>query len=346
MRLQGLLAPLPLVGAVMALIATLGIFSPLVAQDTVETSSGIVATGELKSLRQGKVSFDVDDMQVVAIEIDDIVFLESPREFEYQTLDGQRFFGSVGRGPNPGTITVRGSTYRLDEIAYLRPIEEGFWPKTSGYLDVGFNAAKANSNVSLNTGAQFKYDGRRWNSDLTASSYYNDRSDVENAIERASARLAVSRLIGDRASAGGRVSWERNSELSLDARYQIGLGSGLPLWRTPWTEFYTAAWVLANRELYANEPDATTSAELGFNAAFDAFRYNTPELSHRTELTVYPSLTESGRYRMEFETRTSYEFFEDFFAALTFKDSYDNKPPSAEAQTNDWSVGLSVGWSW
>jgi hypothetical protein len=307
---------------------------------------GIVATGELKSLRQGKVSFDVDDMQVVTIEIDDIVFLESPREFELQTLDGQRFFGSIGRGTDPSTVVVRGTTYRLRDLAYLRPIEEGFWPKTSGYLDVGFNAAKANSNVSLNTGAQFKYDGRRWNLEANASSYYNDRSDVEEAINRSDFRVSGGRLIGDRASAGGRASWERNSELSLDSRYQIGLGSGLPLWRTVWTEFYTAAWILANREQYTGEAESTTSAEIGLNAAFDAFRYNTPELSHRTEVTVYPSLTESGRYRVDFETRTSYEFFEDFFAALTFKDNYDNKPPSAEAQTNDWTLAFSVGWSW
>lgn len=346
MRSRAPFAPLHAALILLACFATLSIPGELAAQDIVETSSGIVATGELKSLRQGKVSFDVDDMQVVTIEIDDIVFLESPREFELQTLDGRRFFGSIGRGTDPSTVVVRGASYRLRDLAYLRPIEEGFWPKTGGYLDVGFNAAKANANVSLNTGAQFKFEGRRWNTEAHASSYYNDRSDVEEAINRSNFRVSGGRLVGDRATAGGRVSWEQNSELNLDSRYQIGLGSGLPLWRTVWTEFYTAAWILANREQYSGEAESTTSAELGLNAAFDAFRYNTPELSHRTEVTVYPSLTESGRYRVDFETRTSYEFFEDFFAALTFKDNYDNKPPSMEAQTNDWTLAFSVGWSW
>jgi hypothetical protein len=224
-------APFALLHAALILLAcfaTLSIPGGLAAQDIVETSSGIVATGELKSLRQGKVSFDVDDMQVVTIEIDDIVFLESPREFELQTLDGQRFFGSIGRGTDPSTVVVRGASYRLRDLAYLRPIEEGFWPKTGGYLDVGFNAAKANANVSLNTGAQFKFEGRKWSMEANASSYYNDRSDVEEAINRSNFRVAGGRLVGDRATAGGRVSWEQNSELNLDSRYQIGLGSGLP----------------------------------------------------------------------------------------------------------------------
>lgn len=346
MRHKSRFTPLPGALVLTALLLLLGNPSRVAAQDTVETRSGIVATGELKSLRQGKVSFDVDDMEVVAIEVDDIVFLDSPGEFELQTVDGQRFFGSILRGTEPGTIVVRGTTYRLQDLAFLRPIEEGFWPKTSGYLDVGFHAAKANSNVSLTTGAQFKYDGRGWTTDLTGSSYYNDRSDVEEAINRANVRFSGARLIGDRARAGGQASWERNSELSLDARYQIGLGGGLPLWRTVWTEFYTSAWVLANRERYSTDTEGTTSAELGLNAVFDAFRYNTPELSHRSELTVYPSLSENGRYRVEFETRTSYEVYEDFFVALTFNDSYDNKPPSKDAVTNDWNLGFSVGWSW
>jgi hypothetical protein len=315
------------------------------AQDTVEVRVGTVATGEIKSLRQGKLIFDLDDMGEVSIEIGDILFLESPTEFEFQTLDGARYFGSIGRGTEPGTVMIAGVSRPLSEIAHLRPIEEEFWSKTGGYLDIGFNAAKANENVSLNIGTQLAYNGRKWTTDFQGRAYYQNRSDAEE-IRRGSLRLQAGRLVRDRASVAGAGAWETNSELDLDSRLQIGVGAGIAAWRTTWTELITVAWFLANNEQFSQQAEGTNSVELGLNASLDAFRYSAPKLTHRTSLTVLPSLTQSGRYRFDFETRTSYEIFGDFFVALTFEDNFDSKPPSETAHKNDWTLAFSVGWSW
>jgi hypothetical protein len=326
-------------------LLALGVAERGSAQDLVEVRAGGRSPGEIKSLRQGKLSFDLDDMAVVSIEVADIVLLQSPRTFEVQPLRGDRLFGSIEPGPEPGQVVIGGSLFSLDQIAELRPIEDGFWARTEGYVDVGFDAAKAKNNRSLSIGAEAKYNGQFWYGLMNGSSYYQDRSDADQ-IRRGTGRFQMGRLVGSLARAGAALQYDTNSELSLDYRTQFGVGGGFPFWRTPWTEFAANGWVLANRESYTDSEEATTSAELGLEAAFDAFRYATPELSHRTTLGWYPSLTESGRNRLEFSTRTSYEVFEDFFLALTFKDSYDSKPPSEEAETNDWSLAFSVGWSW
>ena len=329
----------------MALLLGLGWMGEARAQDLVEVKAGGRSPGEIKSLRQGKLSFDLDDMAVVSIEVADIVLLQSPRTFEVQPLSGDRFFGTIEPGPEAGQVVIAGTVLSLDEIAELRPIEDGFWPRTDGYVDVGFDAAKAKDSRSLSIGAEAQYNGRFWTGLINGSSYYQDRSDAD-LIRRGTGRAELGRLVGSKASLGAAFQYDTNSELSLDYRTQLGVGGGLPIWRTPWTDLGARGWLLANRESYADSDKATESAELGLEATFDAFRYATPELSHRTTFGWYPSLTESGRNRLEFSTRTSYEVFDDFVLALTFKDSYDSKPPSVEAENNDWSLSFSVGWSW
>ncbi len=334
-------------GSFLLLVSLATLAAPASAQDLVEITAGTRAPGEIKSLRQGKLSFDLDDMGVVSIEVTDIVLLQSPREFEVQLVSGRRFFSRIEPGAEPGNVVLAGATYALQEIAELRPIEDGFWARTSGFVDVGFDAAKADANVSLTIGSEARYEGRLWGIRVSWSDYYQDRSGADR-IRDATAGFEVGRLVGRRASVGGSFQYKTNDELSLEYRTQLGLGISRPLWRTPWTELRIAGWGLAGRESYADTQEATNSAELGLEGGFDAFRYASPELSHSTSLGWYPSLTESGRHRLEFNSRTSYELFSDFFAAITFKESYDSRPPSesAETETSDWTLKFSVGWSW
>jgi hypothetical protein len=323
---------------------TLGI-TGVSAQDRVEVNTGNTAVGEVDGLRQGKLDFDADGMGVVSIETADILFLESPRQFEILMLSNERIIGSIGHGPSEGTVTLDGRTYQIQDIALLRPVDRSFWGRTGGFVDVGFSAAKANNNRTLNTAAEARYDGLVWQGSIGGSNYYQDQDNTDQT-QRTNYYLNVGRRLRDVWLIGLLSSFDSNDELNLDYRLQGGFGGARPVTRSRWLELTFAASLLAGSEAYGGEDTNTNSVEIGLQTAFDAFRYNTPELDHRTTFTAFPSLTQSGRYRLELNTRTSYEVFSDFFVALTFKDSYDSAPPSKTAENNDWTLSFSVGWSW
>ncbi len=85
--------------------------------------------------------------------------------------------------------------------------------------------------------------------------------------------------------------------------------------------------------------------ELVLGASYDVFRARSPELDLSTSLRVYPSLTESGRVRSEFNLRFRWEMVKDFFWQMDYYDSRDNKPSTEDASNNDYGISTSLGWS-
>jgi hypothetical protein len=66
-----------------------------------------------------------------------------------------------------------------------------------------------------------------------------------------------------------------------------------------------------------------------------------------TSLTAYPSLTESGRWRLDFKIETRYEmwFDDDFYIKFSYSMNYDNQPPEG-ATDLDYVLQTGFGWSW
>ena len=79
--------------------------------------------------------------------------------------------------------------------------------------------------------------------------------------------------------------------------------------------------------------------------AGDRFRFDDPEVDLTTSVFAVPSLTEFGRYRLEFEARLRYEIFKDLFFAINLFDSFDSRPPIEGLERNDFGITTSIGWS-
>ncbi len=68
-------------------------------------------------------------------------------------------------------------------------------------------------------------------------------------------------------------------------------------------------------------------------------------LPPKVSLAVLPSLSDSGRVRVEFRSRLRREIVKDFFLSLSLYDSYDSDPPVIGVERNDWGLTSSLGWS-
>ena len=81
------------------------------------------------------------------------------------------------------------------------------------------------------------------------------------------------------------------------------------------------------------------SLEGTFSVRYFAFHFDDPELQITTSLIAFPSLTVSGRVRMELTADVRREMVSDLFWLLTLYGSFDNKPVGEKpcVRTSPWS---------
>jgi hypothetical protein len=74
------------------------------------------------------------------------------------------------------------------------------------------------------------------------------------------------------------------------------------------------------------------------------FTYDFPRTNMTLAADVFPSLSQWGRVRLEFNGSIKREIIRDFTVGFSIYDSYDSKPPTDDAKKNDVGLSLTVGW--
>ncbi len=269
--------------AVIFFAGSVAIAEPASAQtaDTVVLRSGHPVIGEVKSLLRGNLSFDTDEMDVVKIDWDDIAFLTSTQFLQVWTVGNAQYFGSLAAGADTATLVVvginRADTLKFSEVVYIKQFNLGFFARTSGYLDIGTNIARANQLRSFLLKWQFNYRGPEWGFNVF-SDFYRQRQEstddlgqtFSQSTKRSSASLRGDRFFGARwaMSLAGEVA--ENEELSLDRRLLATLGAQYQIVRNQGIELSVGAGGTINDERFVDQP-VNTSAEVVLAAGFDAF---------------------------------------------------------------------------
>jgi hypothetical protein len=63
-------------------------------------------------------------------------------------------------------------------------------------------------------------------------------------------------------------------------------------------------------------------------------------------LQYYPSLSNPGRNRVQFDASAKREFFKDLFLTVSGYYTLDSRPPNPDAEKYDVGLMLSVGWTY
>jgi hypothetical protein len=82
-----------------------------------------------------------------------------------------------------------------------------------------------------------------------------------------------------------------------------------------------------------------------FSVRQSFFTYDYPKTDITMSLDVFPGLSQWGRVRAQFDGKLKREIVHDFTIGFTIYDSYDNRPPSADASKNDVGLSLTIGWT-
>lgn len=323
--------------------------------DVVVMLNGDRITGEVMAVSRGKLDYKTDDVGRLSVEWTKVVQITSRRWFEVQDRWGGKRFGRLASTGEDGVLVVDGATpdtLPISLVVRINPMDRGLLSRTKAYLDVGFTLAKANSATTLSVAGGLDYRGAKFGSSVSFDSYLLSQDSVPTTT-RATAAAQFVRLLPKRWSTGLVGRYEQNDELDLLGRVTLGgLGSHMFL-QTNGAELSASAGLVGTRERFdltvpaAGAADtARTNLEGLLNFTWMAYRFDFPKLDFGTSLNAYPSLSDPGRVRADLSIRVKYEVVRDFFLGLNFADTFDSRPPDANAANNDYVASFTIGWSY
>lgn len=332
------------------LLLLAGVLQPAHARDKTDVitlHNGDRLTGEIKSLQYGQLQLSTDDMGTIAIEWEAIANIESNYVFDVEEIGGDRYSGVLGTSPD-GTVTVAspGGTGEIvhQRVTRIAQLESGFWSRIDGSFSAGYSFSKS-SDVTVISGG---FDATYRSEDIAAAlglDINSTTSPEQGQQDRDKIAFTYQWLLENRNYWAGIASLERNEELGIDSRMQLGGGFGRFVRQTPYSEVQAFAGATYTKEWVTGDEEGQDSAEGVLGGSWRIFRLNTPKTTLTSQLVLYPSLTESGRYRGTADVSLRKEIIEDFFLELSFYYDYDSEPPGEATAKDDYSIVTSLGYT-
>lgn len=324
------------------------------AQDKIILNNGDAMNGDIKHLDNGVIEVETDYSEDnFTMDWESISELSSPDTYMINLADGQRLTGTINITNKQATITTEESSLSVDflEVVYIKSVDDGFWDRMSISIDGGFSSAKANSNKQLTLSGNAAYLSEK----INPSIYFN--------FVEGSSNDGTSEIVTSRDNYGGDFkvfiykSWFgtagldflSSNEQSLDLRSTYSLGFGTFLIRNFKMYLSTAvggAWNKENYDAEAIEPGQasnTNSSEAFAHIDYNAFGLN--DVSINSQLKLFPSLSESGRIRVNYDINVKFDLPRDFYIGAGYTLTYDSEPISTDLANSDYVISTTLGWS-
>jgi len=227
----------------------------------------------------------------------------------------------------------------MQEIVYLSEIDQKFWKRFTGAIDIGFNLAKTNNNVQLTSSGNVKYSSDDFNSTFSFNTLISNQDNVDR-IERKEFGLMGRKFLKNWYVEAD-LNYLSSTELGIKNRINPGLGAGRNIILT--NKLYWAAGVGLNYNIeeYFDATQNKESVEAKLLTQFEMFNFS--DLSVLTKVAGYPSLSEKGRFRLDYNLTFKYDLPYDFYIKTDFTLNYDNQPP-ANASSSDYVLSTGFGW--
>lgn len=314
--------------------------------DLVFLHNGDRITGEIKSLHRGKLEFSTDHMGTVFIDWEDIEEIVSSTGQSVELTNGQRFYGPLAKPENQDMLAVSTEQGAVGvstmDVISMYPVEAGFWERLDISASLGFSWDKGSSVGKYNVGVDAEYRNPRF---ITRASISSEVTTQELADDTTRANFDLSHLVFHRNKRYHTVfgTLETNDQLGIDLRTLLGAAYGWVPVRSQRNWFSVGGGLAVNHEV-PNLGDAETNLEAVAALTYDYYKYSTPERRFRVDFVVFPSITDFGRWRANFDTNFSLEFIADLFWKLDFFATYDSAPVSRVGESIDYGVVSSVAY--
>jgi hypothetical protein len=314
--------------------------------DVIVLQGGDRITGEIKSYDQGRLTVDTSHSSWIKIKWSLVVSITSDKIFDVETVDGVHHFGSLAPSEPIGRLTIVEAaapiTVAFFDVFDLSPVYQTFWRRWEGSLDLGFNYTQSSNLTQFNLNFSGIYRMKDGQFSTNLSAFFSRQNGVTGA-ERGDFGILYDRFLGNRWLVEGAIGVDRNIQLGLKFREFAGVGAGRYVVQTNQSQLLTYAGFTGNHEVPVDGADID-SAEAVVGSRYTYFMYDFPKLTVSATAQVFPSLTVSGRVRVQADASVKREIISDFYLAISIFDSFDSRDPSTDSPKNDWGPTISVGW--
>lgn len=314
--------------------------------DTIKLINDDVLVGEIEKLDKSVLTFSTDYSDSdFKIEWRKVVEVRSNRRFIIAMSDGTRVTGRINSVEEKDKmVKVVSQDQSLEEelidVIFLEPIGKKALSNLSIDVDFGITLTKANNLRQLNTYIGGTYLARKW----SANGFFKtvlSRQDGVSDIRRMDAELGGQYFLPNDWFVTARAKYLSNDEQLLDLRSTYQGGAGYYFVHNNSMYFSAMAGMAYTNEIYSNDNPQRNSAEAVIGLGFQ--KYSIGDLSFITTAALYPSLTESGRYRVDLNGDMKYDLPLDFYIKLSITYNYDSQPTEGAADS-DYVFTTSFGW--
>ncbi|HSM32106.1 MAG TPA: DUF481 domain-containing protein [Woeseiaceae bacterium] len=311
----------------------------------VKLRDGSIVIGTILRLQDSEdLIVDTEHMDEVTIEWEAIREIRETQVIEVELFNGQRLFGQVVLDEKGVSIIGDETTVTLppDRIFAISEVNESFWEGLDVYTDVGMNLVRGNNEVTqLSFGAGIGYDGRDFETSLDATTIINQQTGAEE-LRRATLSGSYTYRLPRNWQASGLLQFESDDQQGLDLRTLVGGAIGNRVYNQRRMRIDLLAGLVVNSEEFEGQPRSETlEGLLGATYRLRSAR----DIDLDISLYVLPSLEQSDRLRMQFDSSLTIDLFADLDFKLTVYDRYDSQPPPGN-DTNDSGLTLGLSWSY
>ncbi len=317
-------------------------------KDTLTLSNNDVLVGSIEKMDRSILTFSTSyDDSDFKIKWGEVKKIKSQRQFIISVTDGERFttdINSVSGKEKTVVLNVIEDTreYALTDIVFIEPIGKSFFSRLTVDVDLGINITKANDFKQLTSNLVATYLAYKWRGKglyKTVLSRQNGAAD----INRMDAELGGEYYLPHDWFIQAKAIYLSNDEQLLKLRSTYQAGAGYYFIRSNTMFFSANAGLAYSTENFTDDTVDRKSTEgyvaLGFT------KYAIGDLSVGTNAAIYPSFSQSGRYRVDFNFDMKYDLPLDFYIRLGLSYNYDSQPVE-NAADSDYVFNTSFGWEW
>jgi len=328
------------------LISLLFSISAKSQHDSLVLKNKNIIIGEIKSLKNGVITIETDySDKDFLIEWSGVREIFSKNRFLITLKNGDRLTGYIISEDDGKKIKIIEDTdsemyTTIEDLVFLKELENGFWGRVKANVDLGINLTKANNFRQFNVAGKIAYNADKWSSDINFNMLRSSQDSV-NTIKRTDVSLNYVYYLDHAMFLSSSINFLSNTEQALRLRTTGKIGVGKYLVQTNKASFGFGGGLSFNNESFFNEVEPRNSLEIYVGTAAKLFDIG--DLNFTGSWNVYRSITKSGRWRSDLKVDAKYDLPWDFYIRSNFTVNYDNRS-AIPGNYFDYIFALSFGW--
>jgi len=315
--------------------------------DTIYHTNGNVLTGDFRKLNYGVVTWKMEGMGTITVELPEIKNIKSNKQFEIKLNDGSIYFGSFDTTEIERKVKLvfaNGSELiNLNNIVEVYPIKSSFWLRLTGKFSLGFNYSKGSDVASFVSSGNLTYRKRKstfminWNNNNT---FQADTLSATNIY----VSLGYERNLKNYWSWGSFLGASQNSQLGVKLRLDFTTIAIRDIIYNRWNRYFVAAGLSVQQETPYDSPDKSTDLAGIVTTVWKVYKYTDPKVWVDSDLSFIPYFTGDWRYRINFNLNPKVGIIgNDLQLGFNFYYNYDSRPPTdSESSGFDWGINLEL----